>query len=248
MLKKGALWILPMLLFAVDGYEVYKKRCASCHVEEIPYEKLRENFMHGNKILHLKAPTINQLSYRLKLRIGDPKGDRDIQEMEVVEFVKEYVKHPDKSRSVCSKVVRRTFKTMEPIRDISDEELEAIGSWIYNHSFKKEEKNGSFDFQKLLEKAKKENKIIVLEAVSSTCHYCHWMEKTTLSDQEVQRILQKYFIYVPVDVTKESLPLGLEWKLTPSFIFIDQNGKVLKKIPGAWEKEDFMKILKEVRK
>ena len=108
---------------------------------------------------------------------------------------------------------------------------------------------GAFDqkiFEEALQRAKKEHKIILLEATSPQCHYCQWMERTTLADPEVQKILDKHFIFLQVDVTKESLPLGLEWSMTPSFIFISSDKKVLKKIPGAWKKEDFLMILREV--
>ncbi len=108
---------------------------------------------------------------------------------------------------------------------------------------------GTFDqkiFEEALQRAKKEHKIILLEATSPHCHYCRWMERTTLQDPEVQKILTKHFIFLQVDVTKESLPLGLKWSMTPSFIFISSDKKVLKKIPGAWKKEDFLMILREV--
>jgi len=43
------------------------------------------------------------------------------------------------------------------------------------------------------------------------------------------------------------LPLGLKAPLTPTFIFVDANGKVLLNMPGAWEKEDFLLLLKEAK-
>jgi len=43
------------------------------------------------------------------------------------------------------------------------------------------------------------------------------------------------------------LPLGLKAPLTPTFIFVDANGKVLLNMPGAWEKEDFLLLLQEAK-
>jgi len=108
---------------------------------------------------------------------------------------------------------------------------------------------GAFDqriFEDALQRAKKEHKIVLLEATSPQCHYCRWMERTTLKDPEVQKTLGKHFIFLQVDVTKEQLPLGLDWSLTPSFIFITPQKKVLKTVPGAWKKKDFLMILHEV--
>jgi len=241
------LFVMPLYLLASDGYEVYQKKCASCHLEHVDVQKLQKNFLNDNSLLHLKAPTINQISYRLKTQIGDPYGDKEFQKLEAVEFVKEYVKHPDKQNSICSKIVLEHFDTMPPIEDISEEDLEKVAEWIYDQKSDDIEKSG-FDFNKILRQAKKEHKIIILEATSPTCHYCRWMEKTTLKDKEVQEYLKRYFLFVPIDITKQKLPLGIKWNLTPSFIFVAPDGKVIKTIPGAWEKGDFLKILNEVRK
>ncbi|BCD61106.1 MULTISPECIES: thioredoxin family protein [unclassified Nitratiruptor] len=243
-----ALFLLSLPLLATQGYEVYKQRCASCHLEHVDVKTLQKNFLHDNAILHLKAPSINQISYRLKTKVGDPHGDKEFQKMEAIEFVKEYVKHPDRQNSICSKTVLKHFETMPAIKDISDEDLEKVAAWIYDQKSDVLPKKRGFDFDKILQQAKKENKIIILEATSPTCHYCRWMEKTTLKDKEVQERLRQHFIFIPVDITKQKLPLGIEWNLTPSFIFITPKGKIIKTVPGAWEKEDFLKILDEVRK
>ena len=49
-----------------------------------------------------------------------------------------------------------------------------------------------------------------------------------------------------VDISKNRLPLGLKADMTPTFFFIDKNEKVIKAIPGAWNVEDFLEILKEI--
>uniref|UniRef100_T1JDB8 Spermatogenesis-associated protein 20-like TRX domain-containing protein n=1 Tax=Strigamia maritima TaxID=126957 RepID=T1JDB8_STRMM len=50
-----------------------------------------------------------------------------------------------------------------------------------------------------LDKAKQENKIIFLSVGYSTCHWCHVMEKESFEDNEVAKIMNKYFISVKVD-------------------------------------------------
>ena len=89
-------------MHASEGKTVYQKKCASCHEAYIPMPKLMENFVEQkNKLLNLKAPTLNQLSYRLKQQIGDPKGDEEIHRMEVSAFIADYLNNPDKEKSVC---------------------------------------------------------------------------------------------------------------------------------------------------
>jgi cytochrome c5 len=68
--------VFAACLAANEGEKVYQNKCVSCHEVYIPMTKLMENFVEKeNKLLNLKAPTLNQLSYRLKQQIGDPKGD-----------------------------------------------------------------------------------------------------------------------------------------------------------------------------
>lgn len=120
-------------LFAHPGEAIYVQHCAACHQRYVDKEILAKNFMEmNNTLLDLKAPTVNQLAFRLKQRIGDPEGDREFHLMEVVEFVKDYVFFPDKQKSVCLPEVIRNFDTMPSMKgEISEEELETVTEWIY---------------------------------------------------------------------------------------------------------------------
>jgi len=48
-------------------------------------------------------------------------------------------------------------------------------------------------------KAKDENKLIFLSIGYSTCHWCHVMEKESFENEEVAKILNKYFVSIKVD-------------------------------------------------
>ena len=48
-------------------------------------------------------------------------------------------------------------------------------------------------------KAKEENKLIFLSIGYSTCHWCHVMEKESFENEEVAKILNKYFVSIKVD-------------------------------------------------
>lgn len=52
---------------------------------------------------------------------------------------------------------------------------------------------------KAIEKAKKENKLIIVSIGYSACHWCHVMEKESFSDPEVARVMNKHFISIKVD-------------------------------------------------
>ncbi len=101
------------------------------------------------------------------------------------------------------------------------------------------------DVDAVVQKAKAQNKKVLIELTSPRCHYCKIMDRT-LEDKEVQKALQRFY-FVKVDVTKDSIPLYLFPDMTPTFIFLSLDGKIVKKVPGAWSKEDFLKILSEVK-
>jgi len=238
-------------LFAMEGKEVYEKKCASCHQGYISMSKLKENFQdYNNTLLKLTAPTLNQLSYRLKKSIGDPKGDNEIHRMEVAAFISEYVLHPDRQKSLCLDEVMQSFQTMPSLEGkISEEEIEAVSTYIYDFDEKvvKEHSVHYEGFEKALQKAKNEDKIIMLKVMTKDCYYCRKMEREVMVEKEVIELVEKDFIPVAIDISTTELPLGLKTELTPSFIFIDKNAKVLLNIPGAWNKMDFLDILREAK-
>jgi thioredoxin-related protein len=238
--------------FAKEGKVLYEKKCASCHKEFISMDALKKNYLdHNNTLLKLSAPTINQLSYRLKQRIGDPKGDNDMHRMEVSAFISDYVYHPDRDKSVCLADVMKHFKTMPSLKGkVTEDELEEINTFIYEYDEKVVKKlSVKYEgFDEALKRAKKEHKIIMIKAMSEDCHYCRKMEREVMIEKEVTDILKKDFITVMIDVSKMKLPLGLKSDLTPTFIFVDEKEKVLMNIPGAWDKTDFLQLLKEAKK
>ena len=244
-------WVLSLFLIANEGKILFTQKCASCHTPFISMSKLKENFLDSNNtLLKLKAPTLNQLSYRLKQRIGDPKGDKDIHRMEVTAFMSDYVVHPDKDKSVCLKDVLSHFQTMPSQKGkVTEEELEKIGSYLYDFDDdvvkKKSVKYEGFD--KALKRAKKENKIIMIKAMTKTCHFCRKMDREVMIEKEVIAAIQKDFIPVSIDVSEHTLPMGIKVILTPSFIFIDQDSNMLMNIPGSWNKEDFLALLKDAK-
>ena len=253
MIKKIALLFVFSIIsvFGSEGEEVYQKKCASCHEAFIPLEKLMENFMEkNNTMLRLKAPTLNQISFRLKQQIGDPKGDEDMHRMEVGAFIADYLQNPDKQKSVCLPDVIKYFDTMPSMKgQLSEDEIEAVSEFLYDYEKKLiEQKSIRYEsFDRALKKASQEDKIIMIKATSKHCHYCKKMDREVFIEEEIVKALQKDFIAVSIDVGKTTLPLGLKADMTPTFFFINKDKKMIKRIPGSWNKEDFLEILKEAK-
>lgn len=239
-------------VYADRGEEVYQKVCSQCHELYIPEAKLVKNFMESNNtLLKLKAPPLSMISAQMKAKIGDPEADEDIHRMEVSAFIADYIIYPDKKKSVLHPKVGESFGTMPSLKGkLSPEDIEAISNFVYDldEKIKQEKKVDYTSFDNALKKAKKEGKIILIKATAPHCRYCIKMDKIC-RDSDIIDILNKHFVVVPVDLSEESLPLGLHVSMTPTFffIFVDKNSdKVkIKRIPGAWNKDDFIDILKE---
>lgn len=258
--KRKTLWLSIVLtslcivsLHADRGEDVYNKVCSKCHELYIPMNKLTENFMeYNNTKLQLKAPTISQISYRMKQKIGDPREDEDLQRMEVSAFIADYIIYPDKQKSVLHPSVGKSFTTMPSLKGkLNTEDIEAISNFVYDYDKKISDKKhiDYVSFDKALERAKKENKIIIIKATAPHCRFCHKMEKEVLITKDVLDLIKKEFVMVSVDLSKSELPLDLHVSMTPTFFFIfaekGSDQVKIKRIPGAWSKEDFLDILKE---
>ena len=253
-MKLILIFVFTIFTYSNDlGKEIYDKKCSSCHKGFIPLLKLKQNFIDkNNTLLNLKAPTINQLSYRLKKSIGDRRGDRDMHLMEISSFVYEYIVNPDRSKSLCLPDIMKFFDTMASLKGkITEDEVDSVVEYIYDFNdnivAKKSQKYRG-DFKKALDKAKDENKTIIIEAMSEHCHYCKKMELEVLIDDKIVSKLKKDFIFIQVDTSKESLPIGLKSLMTPTFFFINSNSKLLFEMKGAWGKKDFIEMLDEAKK
>ena len=58
--------------------------------------------------------------------------------------------------------------------------------------------------QKALDRAKEENKLLIISIGFSSCHWCHVMEKETFSDTAVAKLMNTHFVSIKVD--KEERP------------------------------------------
>jgi len=59
--------------------------------------------------------------------------------------------------------------------------------------------------EEAFEKARKENKPILLSIGYSTCHWCHVMEHESFEDEEVAKLMNETFVSIKVDRRTKSL-------------------------------------------
>ncbi len=126
---KALLPIAAVLLFstlhAADGYAVYKKHCAVCHLTMLPVDPdAREKVI-------MKAPTMRMVAMRLKMMINIQNEDEDIQQKVVKAFIKEYIVEPDEDYVICMEQMVEKYGLMPPVKGLSAEEKEAVAQWLW---------------------------------------------------------------------------------------------------------------------
>lgn len=103
-------------------------------------------------------------------------------------------------------------------------------------------------FTNILEKAKKENKLVFLDAYASWCGPCKLLEKNVFSKKEVGDFYNATFVNAHFDMEKgEGVDIARKYKIYsyPTLIFLNGNGDVVYKAAGYMPSEEFLKIGKE---
>ncbi len=112
----------------------------------------------------------------------------------------------------------------------------------------------SFDesaWAKILERAKKEKKIIFFDAYASWCGPCKQMQKNVFTRPEVANFFNTNFINVKKDMEEGEGPaLANKYPLEayPTLFFIDGNGKVIRQVIGYQTPEQLLALGKIVAK
>lgn len=96
----------------------------------------------------------------------------------------------------------------------------------------------------LLARAKKENKLIFLDAGTEWCRPCIMMAKNVFTLNKVADFYNDNFINVSMDMEKGEGPrLGKKYKISsyPAFLYINSKGKIVHKSSGYQEADEFIK-------
>ncbi len=101
------------------------------------------------------------------------------------------------------------------------------------------------EWEEVLEKAKKENKIVFLEAYASWSEPCQLLEKYTFSDLEVANFFNDTFLNVRLDMEKYpgiGLAEKYEISIYPTLLFVNGSGKVIHRGCGAMEASELLEL------
>ena len=65
----------------------------------------------------------------------------------------------------------------------------------------------------------------------------------TITAENIKAIYSERKENFELDVDKDKLPLGITKTMTPTFFFVNEEAKIVRKIPGSWNKVDFLDLL-----
>ncbi|MDD3591907.1 MAG: DUF255 domain-containing protein [Sulfurovum sp.] len=251
-MKKLMLWMGGVLsLYASEGASLFEKHCAACHSGYIPMSQVIANAEQNNTLLHLKAPTLNQLSFGVRLNVGDRKAGEEAQQMEVEEFIASYIASPQREKSVVPKELTHFYPDMPPMPNLlNEDEIEALSAFLFEYGEAMIEKHSvrSYSYEEAAKIAKTQKKIIMIRGVLPFCKWCIKMDREVMVEPEVREMLENSFVVVKTNVMTEKLPLGMKSLGTPSFYFIKSDGEtIIDQLNGYGDKEEFLALLRRIK-
>lgn len=99
----------------------------------------------------------------------------------------------------------------------------------------------------IFERAKKENKLVILDLEAIWCHWCHVMDKETYANEQVAKVLNEKYLAIKVDQdSRPDLSNRYEDYGWPATIIFDSNGKELVKRSGYINPDKMLVLLNKL--
>ncbi len=112
-------------------------------------------------------------------------------------------------------------------------------------------KNQDKSLDEVLNQAKKQNKIVFVDVYTTWCGPCKWMEKNTFRDKKVSDYFNRSFVNFKLDGESfDGVNFGIMQQINhyPTYVFMDSEGKVLKKLEGTLTPRVLLKEASDVQK
>ena len=104
------------------------------------------------------------------------------------------------------------------------------------------------DIDTALTLAKKEHKNIMVLVEGENCRWCKKMKHRTLSDESVEKRLEKFVVVKVMREDGNAMSVLPEIQGVPTIFFMKENKAVLEEIIGYFNVEDFLSYIDDVEK
>ncbi len=96
--------------------------------------------------------------------------------------------------------------------------------------------------------AKKEHKNVMVFVEGENCRWCKKMKHRTLSDDTVEKRLEKFVVVKVMREDPTAMSVLPEVKGVPSIFFMKENKAVIEEVVGYFNVEDFIFYINDVEK
>ncbi|MGE0638268.1 MAG: DUF255 domain-containing protein [Bacteroidia bacterium] len=120
-----------------------------------------------------------------------------------------------------------------------------LASFLISSAFAQEIAFETGTWAEIKAKAKKENKLIFMDAFTTWCGPCKWMAKNIFTDKAVADYYNANFINAKIDMEKgEGIDIAKEYKVScyPNLVYIDGDGKLVHRAAGSMEAAAFIDL------
>ncbi len=98
-----------------------------------------------------------------------------------------------------------------------------------------------------LKQAKAEKKKVMVMLSKEGCPACEYMEGVVFEEKMVSDAIHKSFIPVHIDIHHNFIPEGLGFIGTPTFYFLDADGKKLYRHDGGANVPTFLGVIRNIK-
>lgn len=99
-------------------------------------------------------------------------------------------------------------------------------------------------WSEILAKAKKENKYVFVDAFTTWCGPCKWMDKNIFPQTEVGTFFNKNFVNAKIDMEKgEGIEIAKQYKVNvyPTYLYVNGDGELVHRTVGSMDATPFIK-------
>ncbi len=105
--------------------------------------------------------------------------------------------------------------------------------------------NWSPGYAEAFEKAKEEDKGVMIMLSKENCNACWYMENIVFEDAALVEELEKHFIPLYLDVHDDEIH-GLTYIGTPTFYFMKNSGETIKRLVGVYNIKEMTAALSQI--